>query len=86
MPEFCCLVCLYVQPRPGLDEDARAETEVLTVIDGDLVCVRHVGCASGEGRHRTLLNAVAMESDGEFTSLDAYQDWRNALDQGATDA
>lgn len=31
--EFICSVCLFVRPRPGLDEDSLAETELLTVVN-----------------------------------------------------
>ena len=74
MPEIICSVCLYVRPRPGLSEDDLADTTLLTVINGQMVCVRHAGCAS-ETHHSTLMSGVHLESQGEFTSLSAYQDW-----------
>jgi hypothetical protein len=79
-PEWMCAVCLYVQPRPGLDEDERAELEVLTIIDGQLVCVRHAGAASSSGHHDTIRAAVHLESQGTMTSLDEYQRWRGEQD------
>jgi len=72
MSELICSVCLYVSPRPGAD---RAELELLTIIDGQMVCVRHAPCARGD-HHHTILGGVHLESNGEMTSLSAYQDWR----------
>jgi hypothetical protein len=78
-PQLMCLVCMYVRPRPGLDEDALAELEVLTVLRGQMVCLRHAGCVSGD-HHWTLTAAVEMESGGRIASLSEYQSWRSAQD------
>jgi acyl-CoA thioesterase len=70
--EWMCLACMYVRPRPGADPN---ELDVLTIANGQMVCLRHVGCAASD-RHNTIKAAVWMESNGEFDSLSAYQDWR----------
>lgn len=84
MSELWCYVCLYVRPRPGLDDDAQGETEMLTVVDGTMVCLRHVPFASS-GRNGALTAAVRFESKGEIESLSAYQTWRAQQDREATD-
>lgn len=85
--ELWCFVCLYVRPKPGLDDDAQGELEMLTVVDGLMVCLRHVPMVhhGPNASHHTLMNAVRFESDGEFESLSAYQDWRGRQDREATD-
>lgn len=75
-----CSACLFVRPRPGLDDDSLAETEILTVIHGQMVCVRHAQCAAPT-HHDTLRNAVGLESRGEMDSLSQYQDWRRQQEQ-----
>jgi acyl-CoA thioesterase len=70
--EWMCLACMYVTPRPGADPN---ELDVLTIANGQMVCLRHVGCAASD-RHNTIMAAVWMESNGEIDSLSAYQDWR----------
>jgi hypothetical protein len=74
--DLICSVCLYVQSRPDIDEDSHGELETLTVINGQMVCIRHASCAN-ESHHATLMAGVHLESRGEFTSLSAYQDWRH---------
>lgn len=82
MTEFVCNVCLYVRTRPGLDADAVAETELLTMINGQMVCVRHAPFVAGN--HIAMLtSAVRFESNGEFDSLSEYQDWRHKQDRAA---
>jgi hypothetical protein len=78
-PLLMCLVCMYVRPRPGLDEDAAAELGVLTVCQGQLVCQRHVSCV-GRDHHASLLAAVRYESSGQFSALSDYQRWRDRQD------
>jgi hypothetical protein len=82
MTEFVCNVCLYVRTRPGLSEDAIAETELLTVIGGQMVCVRHAPFVTGN-HNAMLTSAVRFESNGEFDSLSAYQDWRHKQGRAA---
>ena len=80
MKELWCYICLYVRPKPGLDDDAKVELELLTVVEGMMVCLRHAPFA---GNHfESLKHGVAFESDGKFTSLSAYQDWRGKQDEG----
>lgn len=74
MSDLFCLACMYVQPRPDLDPDALAETEILTVVNGQMVCLRHVPCASPT-YHDTLASAIHLESRGEIEGLSAYQEW-----------
>ena len=73
-----CAVCLYVQPRPDLTDEDLAETSLLTIKSGILVCERHVGCVPDDRLtlHSALNAAVQVESRGEFDNLSAYQDWR----------
>lgn len=85
MPELYCLVCLYIRPRPGLSEDAQGELEMLTVVNGQMVCLRHIDCASTEGKHRTLMSGVWFESNGTIEGLSAYQDWREKQDRENAD-
>lgn len=77
--ELACSACLYVRPRPDLDEDEAAELKLLTVINGHMVCLRHASCARG-GHHEVLMSAVFLESDDEKMGLDEYQKWRDAHD------
>lgn len=72
--EFICSACLYVQPRPGLSEDEKAEMSMLTVINGHMVCVRHAGVAGGRDHNSVLKGAVFIESGKENMSLSEYQD------------
>jgi hypothetical protein len=81
-PELMCSACLYVRPRPGLDDDDLAELTVFTVIDGQMLCLRHAGCASSS-HHNVIMDAVQMEGQGRFDSLSAYQDWRHKQDREA---
>lgn len=79
MTEFVCNVCFYVRTRPGLDEGAMAEARMLTVINGQMVCVRHMPFAASN--HRVMLaDAVRWESSGECESVSEYQDWRRRQD------
>jgi hypothetical protein len=73
-----CSACLYVQPRHDLDDDERAWTEVLTVINGQMVCVRHAAAAGGGDHHNVLRTAVHIETGGdEHITLGQYQEqWR----------
>lgn len=82
-PQLMCLVCLYVRARPGLDEEHLAELEVVVVHQGEMVCLRHVGCVSSNWT-ATLTAAVRFESDGQFASLSGYQDWRHKQDVAIT--
>ncbi|MEV4416141.1 hypothetical protein [Catellatospora sp. NPDC049609] len=83
MPPLICSICLYVLPRPDLGEDATAETEMVTVINGQATCVRHAGIVAGGEHSIMLLAAVRMESRGEFTQLGPYQDWRGRQQDAA---
>ena len=76
--ELVCAVCLYVRPRPGLDDDQVADTQTLTVKSGILVCVRHIDCVGDADMilHRAKANAVRMESGRDDISLSDYQQWR----------
>lgn len=80
--EWTCSVCLYVRPNPGVDE---AELTLLTVINGQMVCLRHAGCAT-DSHHSTILAGVHLESDGTMTGLSEYQDSRDrhAIEGGAS--
>lgn len=79
---MCCSVCVYVAPRPDLKDDAWEETLQLTVVNGQLVCVRHVPMVQGNSSHSmALAAAVRFESKGELTDLAKYQDWRGAQDE-----
>lgn len=82
MAELICAVCMYVRPRPDVTEEDLAETELLTIKSGVLVCMRHVGCTPDDGLtlHYALKAAVRMESRDQFDSLSAYQDWRYQQD------
>jgi hypothetical protein len=71
-PELACSVCLYVVPAPDADAD---ELITLTVVNGQMVCMRHIPVAYRE-HHDTLMAAVVMESGGAVKGLSAYQDWR----------
>jgi hypothetical protein len=71
-----CSICLYVSPRLDLDGDSRAETELLTVISGHMVCLRHAPCARGT-HHDAITSAIQLEA-GRRMSLDEYQKWRGA--------
>ncbi len=82
--EFVCLVCLYVRPRPGLCEDTIAETTMLTVVNGQMVCVRHAGCAMPT-RSETIVAGVHLVSGGTIKHLSEYQDWRHKQDQERSD-
>lgn len=79
--DLICSVCLYVRPRRDLDTDAAAELETLTVINGQMVCIRHAGCA-GATHHDTVRSGVHLESGGQMTSLSAYQDSWHKQDRG----
>lgn len=83
MTEFMCLVCMYVRPRPDLDEDAQAETELLTVVNGVMVCLRHIDCAAPgpNSKHHTIMSGVTYESQGTMRHLSEYQDWRAKQDR-----
>jgi hypothetical protein len=74
--ELICSACLYVRPRPGAD---LGETDLLTVIDGQLLCVRHAGCHS-TSHHGVIMAAVHMEANGEIKHLSDYQNWRSEQD------
>jgi len=83
MTELMCAVCLYVRPQPGLDDDQVADTELLTIKSGILVCLRHIGCVTDVDLllHYALKSAAKLESDGLHESLGAYQRWRDEQDQ-----
>jgi hypothetical protein len=72
--ELDCLVCMYVEPRPGLDSASEAELEVLTVCNGQMVCLRHVPCAQPT-YYATIRSGVDLESNGQMTDLDEYRRW-----------
>jgi hypothetical protein len=71
--ELMCLVCMFVTPRPGVE--STEELEVLTVVNGQLVCMRHVPCAQST-YHDTLMSGVRFESQGSIEHLSEYQEWR----------
>lgn len=73
-----CAVCLYVPPRPGLDEDELAATAILTVQSGVLVCERHINCVRDYDAtlHGAVITAVRMESGFRFDDPGAYHRWR----------
>lgn len=77
-PRLICAVCMYVPPRPGLDEDEVAATAVLTVQSGILVCERHINCVRDFDAtlHRAIITAVRMESGDRFDEPGAYHRWR----------
>ncbi|HEY9367548.1 hypothetical protein [Streptomyces sp.] len=56
MAEFVCNLCLFEEPRE-LSEDDRADREVLTVINGQMVCMAHQGYAQG-GEHSVMLRTL----------------------------
>lgn len=81
-PDWICSACLYVRPRPGLSDDDLAATEILTVINGHLICMRHAGAAQTSGGHHVVIStAVLIESGDEHMSLTAYQEWRGQQDR-----
>jgi hypothetical protein len=54
--EFACNLCMFEKPRE-LAEDDRADREVLTVINGQMVCMAHQGYAQG-GNHSVMLRTL----------------------------
>ena len=73
MSDLRCSVCLYVPHRTDLDDDALAELQILTVVNGQMVCLRHVPAAH-QSHHDTLKAGVQMESGDERMALTAWQD------------
>jgi hypothetical protein len=60
MPEFRCNLCIYETQRDW-DEDEQAERETLTVINGQMVCMAHLGYASGL-EHSRMIQAMRRDS------------------------
>jgi len=55
MVELVCSICLHVNlDKTTLDEDSRADLDVLTVMNGQMVCVYHSSYAQG-GEHRRMI-------------------------------
>ena len=75
--KWSCSVCLYVRPHPDADPD---ELDLLTVINGQMVCLWHASCALSD-HHSTIRAGVNLESKGTMTSLEAYQEWRDRQDE-----
>lgn len=80
-PTWICSACVYVRPRPGLTEEELLETEVLTIVNGHLICMRHLGSSQGGNHHHVVMTAVFIESGDEHMGLTEYQDWRHAQDR-----
>lgn len=43
--EFICSFCVYLELNPNMDEEDIESTKLLTVINGQMVCLRHVEAA-----------------------------------------
>lgn len=61
MTEFICCLCMFEEDVPDLTDDEKAEREVLTVINGQMVCLAHQGYAEG-GQHSAMLRTMRAES------------------------
>jgi hypothetical protein len=57
MPEFFCCLCIYEDPRRNIDEDERAERAELTVVNGHMVCMAHLGYAANM-EHSRMISAI----------------------------
>lgn len=44
--EFICAFCMYVKMNPDMDEEDIESTRLLTVINGQMACLRHVEAAA----------------------------------------
>lgn len=65
---------------PGLSDAEKSELETLTVVNGQMVCVRHIPFA-GKDHSQSLTNAVLFESGGTTSNLSTYQEDRGKADE-----